>query len=97
MDQGVFQFDIYPPLITISRMHLQSHVVFLCNASYTVSSILYFNGELEIQADYTTDLEGENCTISFSFDPQIIISPPLRLHFQAVSQNIPLRVTAHQT
>ena len=78
-DQGVFRFEVFPPLFSISRMHLEQHVGLDCNASYEVSQLSYLNGVLEIKADYATDLEDQNCTVTFSFGQQIIRSPTI--HF----------------
>ena len=84
-NQGIFKFNVYPPLFTINQMHLNSHVFLDCNATYTTSSISYTNGVLEVKADYTTDMEEQNCTVTFSFDQQIIRSPTINYDFQAVS------------
>ena len=78
-------------------MHLSQQVFLDCNATYSVAEIGYSNGILEIKADYTTDLEGENCTVTFSFDQQIIQSPTIFFGFQAISDDLPLRVTYHQS
>ena len=58
VNQGIFKFTVFPPLFTISRMHLESRIILECNASYTVSNIVYLNGILTVNADYTTNMEG---------------------------------------
>ena len=46
LNQGIFRFDVYPPLFTISEMHLNQHVSLFCNATEAVSAISYLNGVL---------------------------------------------------
>ena len=77
-------------------MHLNQHVGLDCNASYKVSQLSYLNGVLEIRASYTSDMEGQNCTVTFSFDQQIIRSPTIHFDFRAVSENLPLRITSNK-
>ena len=45
-DRGIFQFDVYPPLFTINRMHLSQHVLLDCNATYSIVELSYSNGVL---------------------------------------------------
>ena len=94
-DQGVFKFDVFPPLFSINKMHLSQHVSLDCNASSFISQVSYLNGILEIRVDYTTDMEDQNCTVTFSFDQQIIQSPTINFGFQAVSENTPLIITSY--
>ena len=76
-------------------MHLNQHVGLDCNASYKVSQLSYLNGVLEIRASYTSDMEGQNCTVTFSFDQQIIRSPTIHFNFSAVSENTPLKISSY--
>ena len=94
-NQGVFRFDVFPPLFSINKMHLNQHVSLDCNTSSYISQLSYFNGILEIRVDYTTDMEDQNCTVTFSFDQQIIESPAINFDFQAVSENMPLIITSY--
>jgi hypothetical protein len=69
-------------------------VTFSCDSTtYTVSSISYSVGVLEVTADYTTDMEGLPCILSITFDSSLILSPAVALHFSAVSNTVPLRIS----
>jgi cysteine-rich repeat protein len=94
MNQGVFLFDVSPPLININRMDLRQCVELECElTAYAVSKIAYSSGTLEIIADYTEDMEGRACLLTFSYNASVIISPNSTLSFEAVSRNAPLIVS----
>ena len=66
-------------------MDLPQLVSLECDASHTVSDISYDSGVLNLVSDYTTDMEGGNCTLNVTFDSSIIISPETSLSFTTVS------------
>ena len=74
-------------------MNLSSHVTLVCDSQYTLSSISYASGKLEIVADYTTDMEGKDCVLSLTFDLNIINSQNISLSFVAVSETSPLIIS----
>lgn len=95
LNQGVFQFTVSPPLITINRMNLSQYASFLCDSTYIISDISYSTGTLKIVADYSTDMEGLPCELTLSFDSGVIRSPNASLSFSAVSRNAPLIISHH--
>ena len=90
LNQGVLQFAVSPSVLITSRMDLPNQVILSCDAESSVSSISYSAGILKITVDYSTDLEGQPCSLIVSFDSLIIRSPNATLDFSAVSQTLPL-------
>ena len=56
LNQGVFKFDVSPPIIDIQKMNLWHYVQFVCDAQHTLIDVYYDQGVLVITTDYTTDL-----------------------------------------
>ena len=64
-------------------MDFSTYVFFFCDTSITVNSMTYSEGIFQINAGYTTDLEGGNCSLVMSFDQSIIQSSSYGLSFIA--------------
>ena len=97
LNQGLFSFAVYPPLLNIKKMNLSSYVKLDCTINETVSDIVYdHNGELTLTVSFTTDLEGMPCSVNLIFDTTIIESPNITLTFNAVSETQPLRIVQNQ-
>lgn len=93
LNQGVFEFAVYPPLLSLSAVDLSSHVTLSCASTYTVSEVSYGEGLLRVVADYTEDLEGRQCSLTLDFNSTAIVSPTASLEFTADSSTQPLVIT----
>lgn len=93
LNQGVFEFAVYPALISLSSLDLASHVVLACASTYTVSQVTYSGGTLRIEVDYSEDLEDRQCSLQLDFNGTAIVSPPASLDFLADSSTLPLVLT----
>jgi cysteine-rich repeat protein len=71
-NQGVFTFSISPPLLTIGQMDLSQAVNLTCHSQYTVSEVSYSSGVLRILADYSQDMEGVECLLTFNYDSTLV-------------------------
>jgi hypothetical protein len=97
LDRGVFKFSVYPPLLNINRMNLTNYVDLICqNTTYEVTEVKYFNGELTIKAEYTTDMEGRSCMLDFAYNSSIIRSPDSIAAFDANSSTAKLIIPTNQ-
>jgi hypothetical protein len=98
LNQGIFVFKIYPPLVSINRMNLTHYALLECPAIYSISSLKYDTsiGELTLTADYTSDMEGIPCNMTLSFDSAIIRSADITVSFDAVSDTLPLVIIKNQ-
>ena len=94
-NQGVFKFDVYPPVIDIDRVDLSKQVRFTCDANFTVTGMTYQRGVLTIETEFATDLEGRTCNVSMEFDPSVILSDNFALVFTVESDNNELVISAH--
>ena len=93
LNQGIFSFAIYPPLLNIKKMNLNSYLQLNCSINETVSDITYDStGKLTVSVDFSTDLEGMPCNMTFAFNTTIIESPNITVTFDAVSETQPLRI-----
>ena len=93
LNQGLFFFAIYPPLLNINKMNLSSYLQLNCSINETVSDITYDStGKLTVSVDFSTDLEGMPCNMTFAFNTTIIESPNITVTFDAVSETQPLRI-----
>ena len=97
LNQGIFSFAVYPPLLNIGKMNLSSYLQLNCTIYETVSDITYdHSGKLTISVDFSTDLEGKPCSMTFTFNTTIIESPNITVTFNAVSETQPLRIIQNQ-
>ena len=97
LNQGIFSFAIYPPLLNIKKMNLNSYLQLNCSINETVSDITYDStGKLTVSVDFSTDLEGMPCNMTFAFNTTIIESPNITVTFDAVSETQPLRIVQNQ-
>jgi hypothetical protein len=87
VNEGVFTFNVKPPLMTFAQMNLTNNVSLLCNSEYTVSEVSYSAGVLKVVVDYTQDMEGVECTLNIDYDPAVIESTNSSVDFQAISSN----------
>jgi hypothetical protein len=55
-NQGVFEFNLYPPLLNLRLMNLTNLLSFDCQSTYSITSVAYASGILLITADYTEDM-----------------------------------------
>ena len=78
-------------------MNLSQQVSLDCVASYSINEVSYSSGVLTVKADYTTDMEGQDCNLTLAFNSSIIVSPSVTLSFPAVSDNIELRVSQNKS
>ena len=93
LNQGVFKFNVFPPIVDIQRMNLSHFVTFTCVADHTLAEVYYETGILVVVTDFTSDLEGKQCTATMSFDPNVILSSSFTLSFIALSDNIQLTIS----
>ena len=57
LNQGIFSFAVYPPLLNIKKMDLSSYLQLNCTINETVSDINYdHTGKLMVLVDFSTDL-----------------------------------------
>lgn len=66
LNQGVFEFRVYPPLLNIGKMNLSTCVSLDCGTDYQISSLSYASGSLKLTIDYTKNLEGKECNLTLS-------------------------------
>ena len=52
-------------------MNFYSYLTFDCNSTYSVRSINYRDGVMDVIVDYTNDMENRNCNVSLAYDPTI--------------------------
>ncbi len=76
-------------------MDLAQCVILDCSAEYSVSAISYSKGVLTLTADYSTDMEGEQCSLTMHYDSTVVRSPNSSLSFTALSRNEKLIVSNH--
>jgi cysteine-rich repeat protein len=93
LNQGVFEFGLFPPLLTVGDLNLSHYLAFTCQSAYTIASLEYRSGVLTITADYSEDLEKRDCVLTLSYDPSLILSPTSTLDFIVQSDNDPLTIS----
>ena len=97
LNQGIFSFAVYPPLLNIGKMNLSSYLQLNCTIYETVSDITYDStGKLTVSVDFSIDLEGMPCSVTLAFDPAIVKSSNITFTFDAVSETQPLRIIQNQ-
>lgn len=79
----------------MDKMNITQHILFTCDANYTITNIVYSSGIFELVADYTTDMEDRSCNLTLTFDPNIIESTASKLSFTVKSRNSPLIITQY--
>ena len=61
------------------------------NSNFTISSITYNNGYLNIDFDYSSDLSGLTATLTLDFDPAFFSVDSYTYNFQIVSDGLQLK------
>jgi len=68
-------------------MNFSSSTILSCASDYTVTQMVYSQGELSIEVDFTRDLEGVDCSLSINYDQQLTIINNSSVNFTAISRN----------
>lgn len=75
----------------LARFNYSSFFSFSCeDASYKIAKWTYANGKVVLLVDYTTDLEGRDAAVTFTFKQTYIRYPPFKLDFTVKSNGIML-------
>ena len=71
-------------------MDFSSRFYLNCDSAYSVSSVKYVNGELQLVVDYTKDMEGVLCNLTVNLNEKYIKKSQSVRIFKAVSNDIKL-------
>ena len=64
VNQGIFEFKLYPVLFVLNQMNLSQNFNFSCASTYNVASFSYQDGIISIIVDFYEDLEDIYCNVS---------------------------------
>lgn len=56
-------------------MNLDTCVSLDCPVAFTIDQISYSLGILQLELDYTEDLEGLTCRLNVTFESSVVLSP----------------------
>lgn len=92
-NSGTFTFTVDPSLLNLKKMNISKYLNFSCDSTYSIASITYDNGIIELNVDYTEDMEDRSCILTLAYDPTIVDRPASQLTFDVKSNDMKLIVS----
>ena len=83
-------FSIWPALIVLNKLDFSQCASLSCNTTFEMSSISYASGILTIVTNYSEDFEDKDCTLSISYNSELIQDTNSSLNFTVKSDGTPL-------